>query len=899
SFVVTPSVKSQMEAFALALSQRQPVLLEGPLGSGKSSLLREFAGLTGNTDVLFIHLDDQLDTKTLFGNYVCTEVPGEFKWQPGTLTQAIEKGLWVVFEDVDKAPSDLFSSLVSLLEDRKLQIPGRGEHYSCFSGGLCCRELPSVCYGVPNAIWDLLKFCNRVPHIFGGTKSLLTFRILNWPMQAVDCFAAAVGDTVDRQLVMRCIAEHWNVPLERVEYYSQLFKPLCQVILNNSRAQIGRVVLPLQSQAVNLDWIHFSFEIYNDSFQAKGSYNTVFADTAQTMRLLERIARCVEQNEAVLLVGETGTGKTTLVQRLAWHMSTPLTVVNLSQQSDAADLLGGFKPVEAQSVCLPLVETFNEIFTATFSLQKNKDFWTTVQQYVEKKRWVLLLKAFRIAITKVGNLVGENSEESTAKKAKRQKPVSQNLLDRWRAFSVELSKTEKQVEASKSAFAFSFVEGVLVKALKNGTWLLLDEINLAPVEILERLNGIFNGGGGSVCLTERGDIEIVQRHPNFRIFACMNPATDVGKRELPVLLRNRLTELYVDEMCGKEDLEALVAKYLEGSMRSPENIVNFFLKAREEAEKRLRDGAGHKPQYSLRSLSRALEFTRHAMPVYGFDRALYDGVCMSFLTLLDQSSAPIMEELIQQVLYNQSGKSTSFSKSLMKAPAQPSPDHILFEQFWVQRGCESQTDADTAFCKRYVLTKSIKEHLKNIARAVFIRKYPVLLQGPTSSGKTSLVRYLAAVTGHKFLRINNHEHTDLQEYLGAYVSDHTGKLVFQEGPLVEAVRNGYWIVLDELNLAPSDVLEALNRLLDDNRELFVPELQVSVKPHPHFMLFATQNPPGIYGGRKALSRAFRNRFIELHVDDIPADELVTILEKRCDVAASYAGKMVEVMKDLQ
>lgn len=47
------------------------------------------------------------------------------------------------------------------------------------------------------------------------------------------------------------------------------------------------------------------------------------------------------------------------------------------------------------------------------------------------------------------------------------------------------------------------------------------------------------------------------------------------------------------------------------------------------------------------------------------------------------------------------------------------------------------------------------------------------------------------------------------------------------------------------------------RLLDDNRELFVPELQELVRPHPHFMLFATQNPPGLYAGRKALSRAFR------------------------------------------
>ena len=51
------------------------------------------------------------------------------------------------------------------------------------------------------------------------------------------------------------------------------------------------------------------------------------------------------------------------------------------------------------------------------------------------------------------------------------------------------------------------------------------------------------------------------------------------------------------------------------------------------------------------------------------------------------------------------------------------------------------------------------------------------------------------------------------------------------------------------------MLEALNRLLDDNRELFVPELQETITPHPHFMLFATQNPPGAtYGGRKVLSK---------------------------------------------
>ena len=60
-------------------------------------------------------------------------------------------------------------------------------------------------------------------------------------------------------------------------------------------------------------------------------------------------------------------------------------------------------------------------------------------------------------------------------------------------------------------------------------------------------------------------------------------------------------------------------------------------------------------------------------------------------------------------------------------------------------------------------------------------RYPVLIQGETSVGKTSLVNWLAAASGNTCVRINNHEHTDLQEYVGCYAADETGKLVFKEG----------------------------------------------------------------------------------------------------------------------
>ena len=50
---------------------------------------------------------------------------------------------------------------------------------------------------------------------------------------------------------------------------------------------------------------------------------------------------------------------------------------------------------------------------------------------------------------------------------------------------------------------------------------------------------------------------------------------------------------------------------------------------------------------------------------------------------------------------------------------------------------------------------------------------------------------------------------------------------------------------------------------------------------------------------QVLSRAFKNRFVELHFDELPSSELETILHKRCSLPPSYCSKLVKVMLDLQ
>lgn len=777
----------------------------------------------------------------------------------------------------------VFQTIVSIYQDPKL---------SSFSTSSMGRYISTR---------DLMKWCHRINILVGSkqtgdTQALFTELGIDQTVredmfsEAVDCFCGMIVDYESWVTVLERVGHALQISADRVRLYVESYIPNLKI--TDKGVSIGRVNLsPIVVPG-------------NDQIMMKRERRRPFATTTHALRLLEKIAVCVYLCEPVLLVGETGTGKTTVVQYLADVMRQKLVVVNLSQQSDSSDLLGGFKPVDGKILAIPLKEEFDKLFERTFSVKKNAKFLEMVRKMYVHKKWgnflTLLKQAVKMAEARFeGEHKAKNDTEGDAadKDAKSRKPASPQLRNAWKKFMEQVNEFEVQQDQMQNKFVFSFLEGALVKAVRSGDWILLDEINLASTETLECLSGLLQDAEGSLLLTEKGDAKPIQRHPNFRVFACMNPATDVGKRDLPPGLRNRFTEFYVHPPDSRrEDLLQIVQQYISnaahGDERAKFDVADFYLSAKElTSQHKLVDGANQRPHFSMRTLTRALTYVGQIAPTYGLRRSLYEGFCMTFLTQLNKESEAIMHE--QVYLHLLKGIKNP-RQMVLQIPKQPAGgEFIQFGYFWLEKGPEPVQEAPL-----YILTPSVEANMYNLARVVMSGKFPVLIQGPTSSGKTSMIEYLAKRTGHRFVRINNHEHTDLQEYLGTYVSNPDGQLVFQEGVLVEALRKGHWIVLDELNLAPSDVLEALNRLLDDNRELLIPETQEIVKPHPHFMLFATQNPAGLYGGRKALSRAFRNRFLELHFDDIPEDELETILSKRAQIAPSYCKKLVQVYKSL-
>jgi len=112
-----------------AVAVGQPVLLVGEAGVGKTSLVRELARRTGK-ELLTLQVSDNTDSRLLVGLYRCTELPGQFVWEPGLLTRALTRGAWLLIEDAERAQHDVLALLEPLTEEE-------GSSCQVWEGSLC------------------------------------------------------------------------------------------------------------------------------------------------------------------------------------------------------------------------------------------------------------------------------------------------------------------------------------------------------------------------------------------------------------------------------------------------------------------------------------------------------------------------------------------------------------------------------------------------------------------------------------------------------------------------------------------------------------------------------------------------------------------------------------------
>ena len=223
---------------------------------------------------------------------------------------------------------------------------------------------------------------------------------------------------------------------------------------------------------------------------------------------------------------------------------------------------------------------------------------------------------------------------------------------------------------------------------------------------------------------------------------------------------------------------------------------------------------------------------------------------------------------------------------------------IYFEQHFEKILANAELD------DYFILTDEAKNRLK-ILFTLYCSKIPVLIEGSTGTAKTKSVEMLSVALNKylnyidktilniekentELIRFNMSNETTLDDILGRIVSNENScsGLKFENGPFVDAFKNGKILLFDEVNLASDIILDYIQTALI-NKEITInlnkedENSQINIEMNNNFRIFATQNPKSndYVLSRNELSEKFLSRFVVLKFKELEKKELFEISKK--------------------
>ena len=190
------------------------------------------------------------------------------------------------------------------------------------------------------------------------------------------------------------------------------------------------------------------------------------------------------------------------------------------------------------------------------------------------------------------------------------------------------------------------------------------------------------------------------------------------------------------------------------------------------------------------------------------------------------------------------------------------------------------------------------------------QKVPVLLKGPTGSGKTRFVEYMSwklhqhlgdpSSEGVPLITVACHEDLTASDLVGRYLleGDDTRWI---DGPVSRAVKVGAICYLDEIVEARKDTTVLIHPLTDYRRLLPVEKRGELLESADGFLLVMSYNP-GYQSALKDLKHSTRQRFIAIEFDYPPRDQEAEIIHRESGVDRAVAqelAKLAEKVRNLK
>ena len=642
-----------------AMQLHRPVLLEGPPGVGKSSIIANLAALAGHT-LVRINLSEHSEISDLLG----TDLPApsestdgsvhkntprksqgssaKFVWCDGVFLQAMKAGHWVLLDELNLAPQSVLEGLNACFDHREeVYLPEIGRSFRCPpTFRVFCAQNPvgegGGRKGLPQSF--LTRFsrvfveamtesdmCEIASGAFSSAGEPCAANVIDDEdammivdgdnakdmehavlRKGIECSLAASyvpqmvafirrlqSDVVTSQLYGRS-GSPWEFNLRDVFRWCELVQDLDRMrpVLPPALGELA-VESYLIAHAAHVLFVSrlrdsvdrnsvckafadvFGFGLALDLHpEIRTTHDTAFIGAAQIpinfslylqggafvhsrtvhgshARTVETLAHAVSLRWPVLLVGMSGSGKRRVVRHLAALCGQRLVEFSATSSTDSNDLLGTFEQTsDARTLynCTAAVErAVMQLCAAGMSssqagltshlvklLSGLSYVKSAVEPVVQSNQFALEAgTSLRKAIISMIDAITQASVflPSVAQE------VSQSISSTRMSLDVCLPQTD----ASRAARGgFEWVDGVVVRAVEAGHWLIIDNVNLCSASVLDRLNSLLEPNG-TLLLTEGGGGRVVKAHPNFRIFLAMDPVYG----EISRAMRNRCIEISV------------------------------------------------------------------------------------------------------------------------------------------------------------------------------------------------------------------------------------------------------------------------------------------------------------------------------------------------------------------
>ncbi len=317
---------------------------------------------------------------------------------------------------------------------------------------------------------------------------------------------------------------------------------------------------------------------------------------------------------------------------------------------------------------------------------------------------------------------------------------------------------ENDTDSMSSTSSFRWSDGVLLKAIKRGDWVLLDELNLASQSVLEGLNS---------CLDHRASVYIPELGrsfecpPTFRIFAAQNPlAQGGGRKGLPKSFLNRFTKVYIEALTKQDIFSIATAQFPSVPNEIMQKMIDFNDRVQRDIDSGLYGQHGSPWEFNLRDIFRWCQLMQH----YCYHTPLDSAQKCADMLYIQRLRTDHDRSLVGERFISYFGTCRIKSHPKLEVTTK----HVRVGSTVLDRfSCSSHWSAIPTLESEPDLSESLLRPLEAIACCVRMN-WPCLLVGPSSSGKSTLLRTLADACNVHIETLAMSSSTDVTELIGCF-----------------------------------------------------------------------------------------------------------------------------------